>query len=980
VRNETPSAFPVSRLRLRLGACLIVSVSLNAGTAWAVIPRDHRTPSTSGDVWTAEANFITDVVVQLSGGQEVVFQTTDVSPRGDPILHLLAPRPSENGPVTQVAMDDDGGGSLNAMLRFTPPRDGVYRLILRATWGGGNGTCRLLRDGAVMFNEVRFGADLRRYANLRVGEVLETAQLPNGLATLPALYLVNDDGVILSRHISYGTNVVASLGTAYRLVNVLAGSWLPLGTPGPMRVVRNDVAFSDHDPDGDGLGTELEQWIGTCSTTSGISGNWECSRATDARDTDGDALSDGLELLGNNDISPPQLLSRWGADPRHKDIFIEVDYGKKSATDPDQRMSADVARQMAAAYAETNGPLSPLDALLHAQVLNNPDLTPGIRLHLDTGLAPERPEDASIYGDWGGHDAVPPICDDTNGCRGMPAADAYNANFIAPARKGLFRYTTSYAGGGGQCGLGAIACSWSHTSVWTATHEFGHTLGLHHYGPASNQPEANCKVNYPSLMNYTMVTVGSSDADGNLKFSDGTRRPNINNASLRERAAIEDPQTERHQAMLLRLRDVYGYLVDVTTGDVDWNRDGIIQDGLVAAYSNSKDNGNCEFTSTNRMVLQAEGAIQPAATLRSPAIARLGSFIFMLSVGNDHRLTMFMTTPNPFHCAAGDGCPGTSVIEVPINTSWNHDVERVDAHRVVDADGLGLMVVFTDSQGRLWQTKMRVVFVFPVFSSATQIATANLVAEEVSLTGADDHLWLAYGDASGRVWFRRRPSSTGVWGAERRARNETGTALPAVPSSTSAAIYEAPDGTLYGAFPQQATGSGNGHLQIRRYRPADRRWEDAHLWSSFQGSFGKPAFAWRPFPSGAALPGRLFVYWTPRNWDDTRGALKEQWMVRHPDGTVHMNFSNLHSNVWFAAHGVAALFEPGVDDNVRLVAAFVVSNPQSPIPNGALEVRPRADGIVDLVQMDRNDWERLGSEFCRTLASQQGPGSITCAQ
>lgn len=943
------------------------------GTAFAIIPRDHRTPSSGGDVWEANGNFITDVVVDLVGGREVVFETTDLSPRGDPILHLLAPNPSENGPVTQVAMDDDSGGNLNARLRFTPPRDGRYRLILRATWGGGNGTCRLLRDGATMFFEVRFGADLRRYSNLRVGEILETAQLPNGLRFFPALYLVNDDGVIVSRHIGWGTNVVAPLGKAYRLINVLAGAWLPLGTPGPLRVVRNDVAFSNHDPDQDGLGTELEAWIGTCSTTSEIAGNWECSRATDARDTDGDALSDSLELLGNNDVSPPQLLSRWGADPRHKDIFIEVDFGMRSATDMDQQMSAAVARSFAAIYAESNYSISPFDALLHAQMLNNPDFQPGIRLHLDTGRAPEAPEDATIYGDWGGHDAVPPLCNDA-GCMGMPAAAAYTAGFIEPVRKGIFRYTTSYPGGGGQCGIGAIACSWSHTDVFTAAHEFGHTLGLHHYGPDSPQPEANCKVNYPSLMSYAAV-----DGLGSLRFSDGTRRPAVNNASLRERGAIEDPQTERHQAMLARLRDVYGYLVDVTAGDVDWNRDGVFQDGVVGAYSNSMNNGNCEFTSTNRMPLQSDTMTQPASTLRSPAIARLGSFVFVLSVTNDNRLSLFMTTPNPFQCPAGVGCPGTSLIEVPVNYPWNHDIQRVDAHRVVDADGLGLLVLFTDSQGRLWQTKMRVVFVFPVFSGATQIATANPVAEEVSLTGADDHLWLAYGDANGRVWLRHRPSSTGVWGVERRARNESGTALPPVPATTSAAIFEASDGTMYGAFPQQATGVTNGHLQIRRYRPADRRWEDPLLFNFWQGSFGKPAFAWRPFPPGGALPGRLFLYWTPRKWDDSKDALKEQWMVRQSDGTVHMNFSNLHSNVWFAAHGVAAMFEPGIDDNVRLVAAFVVNNPMSPIPNGALELRPRADGIVNLWQLDRNDWDRLGTDFCITLAAQQGAGHINCA-
>jgi hypothetical protein len=30
--------------------------------------------------------------------------------------------------------------------------------------------------------------------------------------------------------------------------------------------------------------------------------------------------------------------------------------------------------------------------------------------------------------------------------------------------------------------------------------------------------------------------------------------------------------------------------------------------------------------------------------------------------------------------------------------------------------------------------------------------------------------------------------------------------------------------------------------------------------------------------------------------------------------------------------------------------------------------------------MDRNDWERLGTDFCKTLANQQGPGAIVCPQ
>ena len=36
----------------------------------------------------------------------------------------------------------------------------------------------------------------------------------------------------------------------------------------------------------------------------------------------------------------------------------------------------------------------------------NPDGLPGITTHLDTGVALETPADSTVYGDWGGFNAV----------------------------------------------------------------------------------------------------------------------------------------------------------------------------------------------------------------------------------------------------------------------------------------------------------------------------------------------------------------------------------------------------------------------------------------------------------------------------------------------------------------------------------------------------------------------------------------------
>lgn len=101
-------------------------------------------------------------------------------------------------------------------------------------------------------------------------------------------------------------------------------------------------------------------------------------------------------------------------------------------------------------------------------------------------------------------------------------------------------------------------------------------------------------------------------------------------------------------------------------------------------------------------------------------------------------------------------------------------------------------------------------------------------------------------------------------------------------------------------------------------------------------------------------------------------------MIRERDGTVHMNFSTRHSNVWFSVHGVDPLFDPGIDENIRLVVPFIDEDPNNDTPNGALEIRPKADGIVDLVQADRSDWSGLGVGLCQVLAGEQATNPIIC--
>ena len=78
-----------------------------------------------------------------------------------------------------------------------------------------------------------------------------------------------------------------------------------------------------------------------------------CAAIADTRDTDGDGLWDSWEVMGVNG----QALPAWGANPRHKDIFVEIDFRRLTLADNQNglalRMTAAVARQLAGIYADS---------------------------------------------------------------------------------------------------------------------------------------------------------------------------------------------------------------------------------------------------------------------------------------------------------------------------------------------------------------------------------------------------------------------------------------------------------------------------------------------------------------------------------------------------------------------------------------------------------------------------------------------------
>ena len=295
---------------------------------------------------------------------------------------------------------------------------------------------------------------------------------------------------------------------------VLVGGDEPWGASTRRAVVDvyvNDVGHEDRD--GDGLGRMLEESLGT---------------DPDNRDTDGDGLWDGFEVLGirGAGLYPDQALPTWGADPRHKDVFLESDYYNAPSLDHPGR------------------PLSPAGALLMAEYagkcsggpgyLDNPDGRRGFSIHVDSGVAPldyYGNITTTAYGDWGGTSGVP-----VDDCFQFEYGWRYH---MSPIRHGIFRYGVGCPGMGGSGSIGRPYFYFGsdrhdpdHGKL--AIHELGHNFGLEHFGKREDGSSFNFKPHYISLMNYAYEW-GSPNPNAqienrrpwdpdNLRFSEGERR------------------------------------------------------------------------------------------------------------------------------------------------------------------------------------------------------------------------------------------------------------------------------------------------------------------------------------------------------------------------------------------------------------------------------------------------------------------------
>jgi uncharacterized repeat protein (TIGR01451 family) len=257
-------------------------------------------------------------------------------------------------------------------------------------------------------------------------------------------------------------------------------------------------------------------------------------------DSDGDGLTDEEETVGYDadgdgviDVDLPAM----GADPRHKDIFLELDWEDGAQI---HKSAIDAAK---AAYAQ-----APVDA----GGVPNPDGRPGINLWVDTGGF--RDANGVLVGDdLGGGNAV--------GEADLGFGAAYYptkaANFD-PARRVLFHYALmdkDISGAQGELGGNDIrlGASGSSYQAYTIFHELGHNLYLSHGGNPDESGIRNCEPNYISSMNYRYSYIRGLGVAGLLDFSParlttGTRvrapLGDVNENAVDETSPLDDSDTE----------------------------------------------------------------------------------------------------------------------------------------------------------------------------------------------------------------------------------------------------------------------------------------------------------------------------------------------------------------------------------------------------------------------------------------------------
>ena len=318
----------------------------------------------------------------------------------------------------------------------------------------------------------------------------------------------------------------------------------------------------------------------------------------DPNDVDGDGLWNDWEINGYTAEDGSFVdLPAMGADPGHKDIFVEID--PMIAADHSHQPKPDAMAKIVEAF--NNAPVS------------NPDGKNGIHLHIDYG--PESEMNPVTHQKWGALSGSNSLPEQENLGYGYTDAkgdyqyvwSAFDlikkANF-AKARATIFHYaifahhlstelgdTSGIARDSGPSDFIVSLGGWDNNigtvneQAGTFMHELGHNLGLHHGG----YDDILYKPNFLSVMNYLFQTRGLliNGQDGNFDYS-RFKLPILVEDMLSELTGLGgDPGTNHYGTLYhcINWRDIY-----FINNPIDWNCNNINSEPNVQQDIN--DDGN----------------------------------------------------------------------------------------------------------------------------------------------------------------------------------------------------------------------------------------------------------------------------------------------------------------------------------------------------------------------------------------------------